>query len=196
MKISKKLVIAIVLVMTITYILSGLFNKAYAAYNLYGWNTGKDSNGRKYSTYYYGKNSWGTQYDWRIRWSSSSCLGKNDYAMHCNFACFVFNNIYCIQPGYAYENDYFNINYGIEIDGLEATLYKGGWSNAIGTWSCEENNIMAGIINYSGSNGIRIDGDYKSGDKSAIQIGINAYWNTFEKAMNNGLGTSYDWRIC
>ena len=145
MKTSKKLATSIIIILTIAFIMFGLCSKDYGIYGYQILNS-SSNDGR---------------YQWPLE------LGVRNYVLHINWACFTFNNVYCIQKGYAYQHDGFDIRYGIRIDGNDATLYKDGWgeSNIIASWSCPENNVMAGIV-YDGhgwTTGLNVDGNMNTG---------------------------------
>ena len=171
MKTLKKLIIAIMVTITIAFTIFGVYSKVFADYGIYGFQklNSSSNDGR---------------YPWPLE------LGVYDYVLHVNWACYTFNNIYCIQKGYSYNHDGFNITYGIWIDGNDAILYRGGWndSNIVARWSCPENNVMAGIVYYGNgwTTGLQVDGDMKSGSPSVAQTGVHQYWDTFDAAMNRG----------
>jgi len=157
MKTVKKVLIFLMVVITISLIVYETFSALYpfsaadfslsdgvADYDYSEWNKDTDGDGNSDYKGYLGMN--GLLGERRTPWPLQFSTGNN-YGMYINFATFMFNNVYCIQKDYTYNSDdHFRIEYGIEIEGNNATLYYGNWSNDIGTWNANENNIMAGII--------------------------------------------------
>ena len=170
MKTFKKAIVKIMIIVIFMSILSGMYNTSYAGYSLDEWSNSYIGGGKS-------------------EWNIDEGFGQSNYSMHANFACYVFDNIYCIQPGYEYNDDAFYITYGIEINGNTATLYQGNWSKEIVSWESENNNIMAGIITPASgrTTGMRESGNLKTGKVSDTQNAIYAFWDTFEAGMKTAL---------
>ena len=181
MKIMKKILL-ILAVMAIIFTIYSMQGKVYADYGRSEWNNSYMNAGKR-------------------EWNINDGYGVTDYGMHVNFAFYYFNNIYCIQRNYEYNDDHFNIYYKINIEGEKATLYLNGKKTH--EWTCEENNIMAGILCagrvHGKSVGLRESGALADNNYSDVQDGIYGYWGTFEKKLNESLGYGengfFDWRF-
>ena len=80
MKLLKKLIITTMIILIFIHIIYAMYNISYAGYGSGDW-----------SNSYIGQE--------KRQWDINEGFGEWNYSMHANFACYVFNNIYCIQPG-------------------------------------------------------------------------------------------------
>ena len=187
MKTLKKIGLVIIIATIITLMLYGLFSRTY----VYAGNAYRSD----------------TRTQWGLRFSNKLSDGRlENISLHINNSCFNYNNIYCIQKGYEYNDDSFIIRYGIEIDGNTASLYEGSWSNKIATWDSSNNNILAGILTPTetlkklgvsdtrpGGNfdtytvGLQLNGDMTSGSPSTAQQAVHYFWENFEDDMEKAL---------
>ena len=152
--------------------------------------------------------------DQRIQWSLEF---GNNIPLSVNYAIWRYDNVYCIQHGNDYDdNDSFNINYGIEIDGNTAYLYEGGFDgDYVKSYTHKSNNILGIILTPEEllpeeAQGIRNAGEwekkgigYTDGFQlslartaldsqyqrySQAQRGLWQYWDTWEENVGQNLG--------